>query len=283
MAVTLPGVDVELLPGKSRVPLVPRIINAHTMVGTLAGTEAHFRPAGRPYSHLGLRGDGYGRQWQPFDYRAASDLDGNPYSISIECEDRGPLFPAWSGSDVPPFTPAQVEWLVVTLAWLCRRYTIPPVLTPDSKLGRMGPSYHRLGIDPWRVAGGLRYSSSYGKVCPGDRRISQFVTVIVPRVAMLVNGQTPGPTPTPEDDDMPATYRIDLGDRVAFVLPDGTVCDVSFDNVPGSDPVKAKPILEGSEADQAMTAVYITRRASAVHVDRAQACVSRSTRARFGT
>jgi hypothetical protein len=244
MAITVPGIDYVQLPGKSTTPLNPLIVNVHTMVGTLAGTEAWFRPPGRSYSHLGLRGDGYSRQWQDLRFRAASDLDGNPISISIECEDSGRFFPAWSGSDVPAFTPAQVEWLVVNIAWLCRRFGIPPVLTPDSLPGRTGPSYHRLGIDPWRVPGGIRYSSARGKVCPGDRRIAQMASTIVPRVALLVNGNVvPDPDPDPPriEDLMPFSVIAAPTDDVerpwCALLPGRIVNFVDWNPLPFDDGV----------------------------------------------
>lgn len=73
-------------------------------------------------------------------------------------------------------------------------------------------------------------------------------------------------TPTPEDDDMPATYRIKLADanRVAWVLPDGTVVDTDH---------TGQRITDGSEGDGAMKAVYLAKTANAVQVDRAQSMV----------
>lgn len=223
MAIVAPGWTYAQLPGKSRVALQPRIINLHTMAGTFAGSKAYFTPSGRPYSHFGLNGGGYGEQWQDLAYRAASDLDGNPYSISIETEDKGSFFPAWSGSDVPKWTPAQVEQLVVLMAWLCVRFGIPPVLLTDSLPGRRGGSYHRLGIDPWRVSGGIRYSSARGKVCPGDRRIAQLASVIIPRVAQLVHGTTPPPPPPPPPVQIP--MEADLMPYPTIAVSDGAAAD----------------------------------------------------------
>jgi len=201
MAVTYPGAAYRQLVGKSTTVLVPRIINLHTMVGTLAGTESYFTPSGRPYSHFGTSGGGEVRQWQNLAYRAASDLDGNSISISVENEDKSSWFPPWSGSDVPRFTPAQAEAIAQLLKWLCPRFGIPPVLLGDSLPGRVGPSYHRLGINPWRVQGGILYSSAYGKVCPGDRRIAQLANEIMPRVRALL-GQTPPPPKPPLQEDV---------------------------------------------------------------------------------
>lgn len=188
MALTVPGVDYRQLPGKSTTPLDPRWVTVHTMVGTLAGSEAWFTPAGRPYSHFGVGGDGRIRQWQDLRYRAASDRDGNPYSISIECEDHGDMFPSWSGSNVPMFTAKQADSLEVLLAWLCHRFGLPASAIGSSCPHERGIGWHRFGIDPWRNPNCLSWSSSRGKACPGDNRIAQLRDEIIPNVS------------SPEDD-----------------------------------------------------------------------------------
>lgn len=185
------------LKGKSVTGVEHRIINVHTMVGTIEGTESYFSHAGNPYSHFGVPAAGKAWQWQDLSYRAASDLNGNPFCISIETEDKGPEFPTWSGSDVPRWTDAQAETLAQLIAWLCVRFNIPPVLVPDSIPGRHGSSYHRLGIDPWRVPTGVLYSSSFAKACPGDRRIAQLKNEVMPRVVEIITGSVP------EEDEMP--------------------------------------------------------------------------------
>lgn len=201
------------LKGKSVTGVEHRIINVHTMVGTIEGTESYFSHAGNPYSHFGVPAAGKAWQWQDLSYRAASDLNGNPFCISIETEDKGPEFPTWSGSDVPRWTDAQAETLAQLIAWLCVRFNIPPVLVPDSINGRHGPSYHRLGIDPWRVANGVLYSSSFAKACPGDRRIAQLKTEVMPRVVEIITGEVP-------EDDMPYA-------RLVRVKDDGSLWGVS--------------------------------------------------------
>lgn len=193
MAVLASGVSYRQLSGKSTVPLQPRVITLHTMAGTLAGTEAWFSGTGRAYSHFGVGGGGEIRQWQDLRYRAASDLYGNPYSISIETEDRGPAFPAWSGSDVPAWTPAQVDALVVLLAWLCARFGLPTSAIRSSCTHERGVGWHRVGIDPWRDPSCPRWSSTRGKVCPGDRRIAQIHNQVLPRLGA-------GSAPVQEDD-----------------------------------------------------------------------------------
>lgn len=199
MAILYPGAEHHLLANKSTTPITPLVVNVHTMVDTLPGTESYFSKSGNPYSHFGTGGDGSVWQWQELDFRAASDLDGNPYCISIENEDTGTLFPVWSGSDVPRFTPAQAESLAQLIAWLCTRFGLPTNLIPNSIYGQTGVGYHRLGVDPYRVPNGVKWSNAYGKACPGDRRIAQLRDEIMPRVRALI---APPPV-SEEDDDMP--------------------------------------------------------------------------------
>jgi len=204
MAVTAPMAQYRQLSRKSTTALSPRIINVHTMVWDLLSCERYFGTLGNPYSHFGTGFDGHSWtsfQWQDLRYRAASDYHGNPFCISIENADKGPGFPVWSGSNVPRFVPEQAEILAQLIAWLCARFAIPPYLVSDSLPGRVGPSYHRLGIDPWRVPNGVLYSSSRGKVCPGDRRIAQLRDEIMPRVRQILT-PVPTPPPPPESDDM---------------------------------------------------------------------------------
>lgn len=180
--IVYPGADYRQLAGKSTKLLVPTVINIHTMVGTLGGSESWFTPSGRAYSHFGLGGSGAIRQWQDLRFRAAADLDGNPYCISIETEDMGLWFPSWSGSAVPHFTKKQVPALVKLLAWLCTKFVIRRVLLTTS-CQRDGISYHRLGCDPYRKSGCTPFSRAYGKSCPGDNKILDIKSKIMPALS----------------------------------------------------------------------------------------------------
>lgn len=217
MAKRYPGASLQLLgPQTQRRITSHDIVCIHTMVGSLAGTDTFFEAGGfsGTESHLGNGGDGSSIQWQDLLFMADANLDGNPRIISIENADTGAPFPKWSGSDVPAFSPAQVERLVDQLVWLCspaahslcpadwdcRRSGIPARFIQDSKPGRRGIGVHRQGIDGnfpkegplrGRVAGGERWSTSRGKACPGDRRIRQLVEVIIPRVQKALDAQKP--------------------------------------------------------------------------------------------
>src|SRR3989304_2012376 len=62
---------------------------------------------------------------------------------------------------------------------------------PDSEPGRRGLAYHRQGVDPWRVDGGQRWSTAYGKECPGPTRIRQLSEEIIPRARQISEGDMP--------------------------------------------------------------------------------------------
>lgn len=215
MAKRYPGASWQPLGAQSESRMHSHdIICVHTMVGSLAGTDAYFEDGGYggTESHFGT-GPGRGEviQWQDLAFSADANLDGWHRVISIENADRGPGYPEWGGSNVPRFTDAQAAELVDLIAWLCskeahadcpsdwacHRDGIPARLIEDTKPGRRGIAFHRQGCDgnfpggiyAGRVPGGERWSSSPGKVCPGDRRIAQTVNEIIPAVQARLTDQ----------------------------------------------------------------------------------------------
>lgn len=165
------------------------IICLHTMVGSLSSTDNFFHQDGYggTESHFGVGYDGLVYQWQDTERQADANLDGNDRVLSIETADSGPGFPIWSGSNVPAWLPAQIEAIARIVAWGCDTYHIPCQLIPDSGQSRRGIGYHRQGIDPWRCNTCERWSTSTGKVCPGDRRVNQVPQVIA-RANAILNG-----------------------------------------------------------------------------------------------
>jgi hypothetical protein len=223
-----PGASFELLGTQAESRMTSHdIICVHTMVGTLAGTDAMFEHDGfgGTESHFGTGGDGACIQWQDLAYSADANLDGWARIISIENADMGAPFPTWGGSDVPRFSEPQADRLTDLLRWLCsveahadcpaswtcHREGIPAQFIPDSKPGRRGIGVHRQGCDgnfpappsiyAGRVPGGEKWSSALGKVCPGDRRIDQLVNEIIPNL---------------QEDDMPAYTEWSKKDRDAL-------------------------------------------------------------------
>ena len=148
----------------------------HTIVGFAPAHAAHFSS------------DAEGNLFQSRDtrFRSAANLNGNHRVIAMENEDHGPAFKNWIGTDVPPFTPDQVKAIAKAFAWSHKTHGIPLKLCPDSKPTSKGLAYHRQGCDgnfgpfkfPGRVEGGEVWSSAFGKVCPGDRRIAQLPEIL---------------------------------------------------------------------------------------------------------
>jgi hypothetical protein len=195
----------------------------HTMVGSLAGTRNMFNGGGfsGTESHFGTGGNGEPvEQWQDLMYTADANLDGKYRVISVENADIGPGFTAWNTNDggaVPAFTPKQLEQLAQLMAdtckpsahancpssWACHKDGIPLSLIPDSKPGRRGIGYHAQGVSGvGLVAGGERWSTSVGKVCPGKRRIAQIPGIIARAKEIL------GYTAVPVNPDNSVTGEI---------------------------------------------------------------------------
>lgn len=186
------------------------IICLHTMVGYLSSTDIMFKRSGYggTESHFGIGGkwgadkdkgyDGKVFQWQDLDYSADANYQGNPRIISIETADNAPQ----SARNLAPWTPKQLDAIARLVAWLCKKYSIPPIVVRDSKPGRRGIAYHRQGCEHgdgvgshpgWLVQGGERWSTARGKECPGNERIKQISSIIIPRVQDILTG---------DDDDM---------------------------------------------------------------------------------
>ena len=203
------------------------VVCVHTMVGFLAGTESMFHQDGwsGTESHFGVGGpadgalDGTVYQWVDTDDQADANLQGNHRLISIETSD--------GGDETNPWSDAQLDAITSLVVWACRTHDIPAELIADSAPGRRGIGYHRQGIDPWRVAGGEKWSNANGKVCPGDVRIAQLVDVVVPRVQARVGGSGPVSSPLTLDVISPDTGAA--GDQVVLTGSGFSTADgVSF-------------------------------------------------------
>jgi hypothetical protein len=82
-----------------------------------------------------------------------------------------------------PWTENQCQWAARILRHLHDTEGVPLQAMPDSKPTSRGFGTHRLGISPWRVAGGEVWSSANGKECPGNTKVSQ-----VPHIIQLASG-----------------------------------------------------------------------------------------------
>lgn len=171
------------------------IVCIHTIVGYAPAHAAHFSTTGA----------GALMQSRDTRFQSAANLNGNPRIIAIENADRGPEFPKWTGSDVPPLTDAQIERCAEVLAWAHLEHGVPLQLCPDSRPGSRGLAYHRQGIDgnfegyrfPGRRSGGEVWTEHRGKVCPGDRRIAQL-PLILARAQDIIEGDDETMSPEQE-------------------------------------------------------------------------------------
>lgn len=230
---------MAIMPGVDYRPInyagVPRM-TAHdsVCVHTIVGND----PA--PAAHFSVRSDGHITQNRDTFYQSAANYQGNWHVVAIENDDHDANtpadnpFPDWGGSDVPAMTDAQCEANARIMVWVHQVHGVPLTLCPDSKPTSRGVAYHRLGIDGnWagyayggRVSGGEHWSTSQGKVCPGDRRIKQTIEVILPRARVLAGlDVSKGRT-----DDMIITCMPGEGSSLCGILSGGVLLDISADS-----------------------------------------------------
>jgi hypothetical protein len=203
-------------------------VNLHVAVSEGSSLHSYFNKTGIPDSHFYVRRDGTVEQYVDTSMRAFADLEGNDATISIETQ----------GMGKGQWTPQQVESLAQLYAWAVRTHGVARKIASDSKPGKssQGLSWHRLGIDGnfpssgilagrLQRGGGMHYSQSRGKECPGPDRIQQ-VPQIFARAEEILDGAKARPTtPTQEVPDMDATQAKQLSEVHAILmrkLPDGS-------------------------------------------------------------
>lgn len=162
----------------------PKRINFHTAVSNSSSLFNYWQTNTRGvYSHFYIRQDGTVEQYVDTKYRAVCDLDGNKDTISVETWDGYKTgYPGYwlNDSDVPPWTPAQLKAASELAEWVLKTHpSIPKKLATSNRAAGTeshGISYHRIGVPGYakytRDQGGLLYSLSSGKVCPGTRRVA---------------------------------------------------------------------------------------------------------------
>lgn len=189
-------IDTKYLSGRSMA--VYNRVNFHVAAGT-GSLFNFFNASGRASSHFWISYTGVIEQYVDTKLQAEADLDGNDATVSIETEGG-----TGSTADSDPWTSAQVDALVRLSQWIMDTHGIMKVQASSSKTddSSKGQSWHRLGIDGnfpalpdiragrGQRGGGMHYSTSGGKVCPGGGKIQQ-----IPGIVARITGSTPPPLP----------------------------------------------------------------------------------------
>lgn len=171
----------------------------HVAVSEATSLFSYFNVRGRADSHFYVRRDGTVEQYVDTAYRANADLEGNDASISIETQG------GVNNPDTEPWTEAQVEAIAQLLAWIHKTHKIELKLASDSQIGKSshGIAWHRLGIDGNFPAlpnvragrkqrgGGMHWSTSTGKLCPGGGKIEQIPAILKRTKAIVASSQKP--------------------------------------------------------------------------------------------
>lgn len=187
----------RLIPKHNRVGMaVYKRVTCHQAVSGAESLYGFFSGAA-VCSHFYINQTGIIDQYIDTRYQSAADYNGNDASISIETWDAGGNVSQWNGQ--------QLDSLVRLFIWITDTHReIPRKLATDSLVGESGKglSWHRLGVDSyptlykpgWRQPGGVLFSKSRGKVCPGDGRIAQLPGVMA-EVHRRTSGGGPAPVP----------------------------------------------------------------------------------------
>lgn len=164
-------------------------------------------------SHFHVDDYGVVEQYIDTDHISWANGEGNPRSVTIETQGDGNG--AW--------TSATITALVKLIKWITGEHGIPVRQMASSKASEKGIGWHRQGIDGnfpktgilrGRVAGGQKWSSARGKVCPGTKRIQQIPALIEAVKSGDVTPAAPKPTPV-KPAPAPSTVKANSGNSAA--------------------------------------------------------------------
>lgn len=216
-------------------------VNLHVAVTEAASLHPAFNRSGQVDSHFYVRRDGTAEQMVDTDWRAFADLDGNDATISIETQG------GVNSPDAEQWTAAQVETLAQIYAWAVRTHGVKLQVAWNSQPGPSshGLSWHRLGIDGnfpnlpdvragrGQRGGGMHYSKSRGKLCPGGAKIQQVPAIYARSLAILGGSSTSAPASRPspvapipnvQEDDM--IVVLNKSNNAAVVVSGGKTAPI---------------------------------------------------------
>jgi hypothetical protein len=174
------------LPEFASEPLItPTQLIFHTMVGTLAGTEAYFRDKTSIESHYGL---GCRRcptgaalwQWMHLDRQTDANRTANVRAHSVETCDLhySPPVPYTN----PAWDADQLRMLIALGRWECANFAIPRRIcrTPNDP----GLGWHGMWDNTaFELAdGSTPWTPSAGKTCPNPTRRRQLIDIVIPAI-----------------------------------------------------------------------------------------------------
>ena len=140
----------------------------HIMDGTLIGTDSWFHnPHSQASSHFGVGKNGRLIQWVDTDNKAWTEVSGNPYWVSVECE----------GVGGDSLTVEQIATIGKLYEWLESQYHFGFANTA-SVTGK-GLGHHSMGGSQW---GGHYF-------CPGEKVIAQKPAILA-KALLIRHGVT---------------------------------------------------------------------------------------------
>lgn len=210
--------------GRQRVVAHNRL-GLHVAVSEASSLYGWMNKRGNPDSHFYLRRGTPDQianrlpatfeQYVDTAFRANADLEGNDATTSVETQG------GVKNPDSEPWDISQLIALANLFSWMVETHGIEPKLAVSSQLGypSKGLSWHRLGIDgnfpqlpnigAGRIqrGGGMRYSTSRGKICPGLGKIKQIPSILeMSKTAPSVPSKPETPVkPTPPIKPKPVT------------------------------------------------------------------------------
>ncbi|MFG2679167.1 N-acetylmuramoyl-L-alanine amidase [Streptomyces sp. NPDC048392] len=182
---------LELQPESDAQPAIkPTQFILHSIVApwTPRRTYEYWRDSTNLESHFGLGYDGSLGQFIGTETRADANGPANRRADgtgAVSLESASNL----QASD--PWTDEQVEAIIRLGVWLHQHHGIPLRICRSSTDPGFG--YHRL-YSAWNPD---------AHSCPGDKRVTQFHTVVFPAIVARATGKT-----TPEEDDMPSAAEV---------------------------------------------------------------------------
>jgi len=197
-----PGaVKMELQPESDTQPaIVPTQMIAHSVAApwTPQRIYEYWRDSTNLESHFGVGYDGSAGQFIGTETKADANMYANRRpdgtgAVSVET--------ASNDQHTDPWTPQQIETLIGIGAWLHKTHGVPIRLcrTHDDP----GFGYHRM-FPQW---------SDGGTACPGDARVQQFHSLVLPGIAIRVSTGEQTVPPSRPEEPAPAPRRRPLAYR----------------------------------------------------------------------